>query len=311
MKAMERFFKIVTSPLRGAEENRQSRERSVRYSNTRHEALCKNKVATLHEMFQAWLRWNKVETGLRAARSGGRRKSRRRDRREEAMLEEKTWVSIARLEIESNLNNNALAPGLLHCYRPSAPITPCKPAVGTPRPAPLGILTPEAVADKPGEAAARDYSCSGVADVRVPVSCFWQCSVGFDAGMTIVSICQWSTINIAARFFIIIFTWLLNLYLNLLFLQLFIDHSFFPRLFHLPPLCYRLSNLNFLDNTRFYPLWRRLSLKSTHCNDCLVPPGASRHWSMYAILLRTPLSTRSDISITQASGLASFIWSFK
>ncbi|KAL2795389.1 hypothetical protein BJX66DRAFT_169896 [Aspergillus keveii] len=144
-------------------------------------------------MFQAWLRWNKVETGPRAARSGGRRESRRRDRREEAMLEEMTWVSIARLEIESNLNNNALAPGLLHCYRPSAPITPCKPAVGTPRPAPLGILTPEAAADKPGEAAARDYSCSGVADVRVPVSCFWQCSVGFDAGMTIVSICQWST----------------------------------------------------------------------------------------------------------------------
>jgi hypothetical protein len=126
--------------------------------------------STLHEMFQAWLRWNKVETGPWAARSGGRRESRRRDRREEAMLEEMTWVSIARLEIESSLNNNALAPGLLHCYRPSAPITPCKPAVGTPRPAPLGILTPEAAADKPGEAAARDYSCSGVADVKS--SCF-------------------------------------------------------------------------------------------------------------------------------------------
>jgi hypothetical protein len=40
------------------------------------------------------------------------------------MLEEMTWVSIARLEIESSLNNNALAPGLLHCYRPSAPIMP-------------------------------------------------------------------------------------------------------------------------------------------------------------------------------------------
>jgi hypothetical protein len=42
--------------------------------------------------------------------------------------------------------------------------------VGTPRPAPLGILTPEAAADKPGEAAARDYCCSGVADVKS--SCF-------------------------------------------------------------------------------------------------------------------------------------------
>jgi hypothetical protein len=100
----------------------QSRELSIRYSNTRHEALCKNNVAILHEIFQSVVAMEQCGNWASGSKKRWQTRSRRRGRREEAMLEEMTWVSIARLEIECNLNNNALAPGLLHCYRPSAPI---------------------------------------------------------------------------------------------------------------------------------------------------------------------------------------------